>query len=57
MELGKCLDIVKILQTGNFEKAKETMNNQGHSGMSWGLMKAMIREFSDVGEDFVKTLN
>ena len=57
MELGQCLDIVKVLKTGDFTKAKETMENQGHSGMSWGLMKAMIKEFSDVGEEFVKTLS
>ena len=56
MELGQCLDIVKILKTGDFNKAKETMENQGHSGMSWGLMKSMVKEFSDVGEEFVKTL-
>lgn len=57
MELGQCLDIVKILKTGDFNKAKETMENQGHSGMSWGLMKAMVKEFSNVGEEFVKMLS
>lgn len=55
-ELGQCLEIVKILKTGDFAKAKLTIQNQGHSGMSWGLMKSMIRSFSDVGEDFIKTL-
>lgn len=57
MELGQCLDIVEILKTGDYEKAKLTMKNQGHSGMSWGLMKSMIRSFSDTGEDFVKILD
>lgn len=55
MELGQCLEIINILNTGNFEKAKEIMENQGHSGMSWGLMKVMIKSFSDVGEKFIKT--
>lgn len=57
MELGQCLDLVEILKTGDFSKAKETMENQGHPGMSWGLMKAMIRTFSDVGEQFVAMLD
>ena len=29
MELGQCLEIINILNTGNFEKAKEIMENQG----------------------------
>ena len=57
MELGQCLDIVEILKTGDYEKAKQTMENQGHSGLSWGLMKSMVRSFSDVGEDFIKILD
>jgi len=32
------------------------MKNQGHSGMSWGLMKSMIREFCDCGNEFLEQL-
>ena len=57
MELGNCLEIVEILKNGNFEEAKIAMNNQGHSGMSWGLVKSMVQAFSDKGEEFVELLN
>lgn len=53
MELGNCLDIVDILNnSGSLEDAKEEMNSQGHSGMSWGLVREMVREFADRGEEF-----
>lgn len=57
MELGLCLDIITTLKEKTLQEAVEVMKSQGHSGMSWGLMKAMIKEFSDVGEDFIKTLD
>lgn len=55
MELGSCLDIVKILNNGGtLDEAKELIENQGHSGMSYGLVKSMVREFSDRGEEFAE---
>ncbi len=55
MELDNCLDIVKILNNGgSFEDAKVLIDSQGHSGMSFSLVCAMIKEFCDRGEDFVK---
>lgn len=33
------------------------MKNQGHSGMSWGLMKSMIYTFCDCGNEFVEALD
>jgi hypothetical protein len=57
MELGQCLDIIKTIKERTLEEAVEVMNNQGHSGMSWGLMKLMVKTFSDKGEEFVKLLN
>ena len=55
MELGCCLDIVKILNDGEtLEEAKEKINSQGHSGMSFGLVCTMVREFCERGEEFVK---
>ena len=31
------------------------MRNQGHSGMSWGLMKSM-KTFCDCGDEFLEQL-
>jgi len=58
MELGMCLDIVKELNEGcAFEKAKEILESQGHSGMSFGLVCSMIRSFCDRGVEFVNYVN
>jgi len=55
MELGNCLDIVKVLNNdGTFDDAKRLLEDQGHSGMSFGLVCAMIREFCDKGNEFVE---
>lgn len=54
MELGCCLDIVDILNNeGSLDQAKEKIESQDHSGMSFGLVCSMVREFSDRGKDFV----
>lgn len=53
MELGCCLDIVKILNKGcTLDEAKTEINKQDHSGMSYGLVRAMVREFCDRGQEF-----
>lgn len=55
MELGCCLDIVKILNDGgSLDEAKKTIEDQNHSGMSFGLVCSMVREFSDRGQEFVQ---
>lgn len=55
MELGHCLDIVKILNNnGTLEEAKELIMDQGHSGMSFGLVCSMVNEFCDRGNEFVQ---
>lgn len=52
-ELGCCLDIVKILNNGEtLEEAKQEIEKQGHSGMSWGLVRLMVKEFCERGEEF-----
>lgn len=60
MELDNALQIQDILMGGNneesFEKAKNCMENQGHSGMSWSLVCAMVKEFCVHGEEFIKWL-
>jgi len=55
MELPMCLDIVKELNNGcELQKAKEIIESQGHSGMSWSLVCSMVKSFCDRGEEFVK---
>jgi len=54
MELGMCLDIVTELNNGcTLDKAKEIVEGQGHSGMSFGLICSMINSFCDRGAEFV----
>lgn len=60
MELDNILQIQEILTSGDknsFDKAKDCMNEQGHSGMSWHLVCLMIKEFCDNGEKFVDYIN
>jgi len=53
MELGACLDIVLELNNGcSLDKAKEIIENQGHSGMSFGLVCSMVKSFCDRGVEF-----
>lgn len=54
MELGCCLKIVSILNAGKpLEEAKEEIDSQGHSGTSFHLVCAMVKEFCDRGNEFV----
>jgi len=54
MELGATLDIVKELNAGcELETAKEIIEGQGHSGMSFGLVCSMVKSFCDRGNEFV----
>lgn len=53
MELKCCLDIVKMLNDGGeLDEAKIMIENQGHSGMSFGLVRSMVRELCDRGQEF-----
>ena len=55
MELGTCLEIVEQLNKGaELEEVKPLIENQGHSGMSFGLVCSMVREFADRGNEFVE---
>lgn len=57
MELGSCLDIVKLLnEGGTLDEAKEKILNQNHSGMSFSLVCHMVEEFADGdrGKEFRK---
>ena len=53
MELVCSLEIIKALNDGcEFSHAIKLMEKQNHSGMSWGLVRAMIYHFCDRGEEF-----
>lgn len=53
MELGHCLEIVEQLNKGEeLEKVKPLIENQDHSGMSFGLVCLMISSFCDRGKEF-----
>jgi hypothetical protein len=55
MELGNCLEIVEQLNKGaELEKVKPLIEDQGHSGMSFGLVCSMVQEFADRGNEFVE---
>lgn len=54
MELKMCLDIVLELNNNcTLEEAKTIIESQGHSGMSFSLVCAMVKSFCDRGDEFV----
>ena len=54
-ELKACLDIINILNNdGTLENAKKEIENQGHSGMSFGLVRSMVHAFCDRGLEFAE---
>lgn len=58
MELEACLAIVKELNVGcTLKSAKEIIDNQGHSGMSYGLVCAMVKAFCARGIEFDTYVN
>lgn len=57
MELGQCLDIIQTVKNDSISAGIKVMKNQGHSGMSWGLMKSMIYTFCDCGAEFIEALD
>lgn len=53
MELDATLDIVKELNAGcELQTAKNIIEGQGHSGMSFGLVCSMVKSFCDRGTEF-----
>jgi gas vesicle protein len=57
-ELQACLEIVDALNKEcSLEKAKNIIDNQGHSGMSFSLVCTMVNEFSKRGREFVEYVN
>lgn len=56
MELQATLDVIQVLKDKGKEEAKKTLYSQGHSGMSYWLMKAMLKTFAPNGEELVSYL-
>lgn len=57
MELDCTIRIADIInEGGSIDEVKEELNNQGHSGMSYGLVRGMIKEFCYNGEEIAEQL-
>jgi hypothetical protein len=56
MELKCCLDIIKLIRANLFEEAKTEIESQGHSGMSFSLVKSMVCHFHEKGIEFFEFL-
>lgn len=54
MELQCVKDLVPLLDNGNYVEAKALLDEQGHSGMSYHLVLAMLSAFHKNGDAFVK---
>lgn len=57
MELDCTLSIGELLIDKKYEEAEELFRNQGHSGMSHGLVCLMVKRFCFNGEDFITLIN
>lgn len=56
-DLDCCLEILKALnENKSFAECKKIFSNQGHSNMSAGLMKSMLKSFHKDGEKLIKIL-
>jgi len=54
MELKASIDIIKELNNGcSIEQAESIIESQGHSGMSYGLVRSMVKQLCKRGEEFV----
>lgn len=55
MELESCLSIIERLNGGCLlDEVKDVIDNQGHSGMSYGLVKNMVVAFCKRGKEFAE---
>ncbi len=56
MELKCCLDLVILVNAKLFDEAKTMIENQGHGAISYGLVCAMVEEFSEYGKEFARCI-
>ena len=53
MELGASLEIIdKLNKNCSLDEAKDIIDNQGHSGMSYSLVRSMVKSFCKRGNEF-----
>lgn len=53
MELDCVLELIKLeKENASFDEIKKALDNQGHSGMSYSLVRVMYRELSDKGKEY-----
>lgn len=58
MELGASLEIISPLNNRcPLDEAKDIIDKQGHSGMSYGLVRSMVASFCDRGKEFAEYLS
>lgn len=52
-DLAAAIDILKALDGGaSIKEAKNIIDNQGHSGMSYGVVRLIVKQFSPRGQEF-----
>lgn len=52
-DLASAIDIMKALDGGaSIKGAKNIIDNQGHSGMSYGVVRLIVKQFSPRGQEF-----
>lgn len=59
MELNSCLDIIELLNNkySTIQEAIAMIENQDHSGASFGLVRALVKEFHvERGEEFANSV-
>lgn len=53
----RSLDIIRTVKEKSIADGIEVMKKQDHSGLSWSLMKTMIKDFCDCGDEFLAQLD
>ncbi len=58
LELDASLKIINVLNTGaTFEEAKDVMDGQNHSNLSYTLIQSMVAVLCDRGQNFSKYIS
>lgn len=52
MDIDATIELMEMLENGSLEDAKKLINEQGHSGWSYGIVRRNIFEFSSKGPEF-----
>ena len=58
MELDDCLEIIKEINDGaSYEYVNHLFNSQNHSGVSATLVKSLVINFCEDGEDYMNIIS